>query len=156
MARLPLKPPKLPTPKDTPAQENPTIRMHGGISAAQDSTGRFLPVPRPPKKRQRLASRIHSGSGALPTAETSASESDWPPKSPLILMPEQLDELGKYIKADSGLLEQSGFNELVRQRRGRSDFTSGVKGLKHKAASYLTHLQKAEKRYFLAICRRTL
>jgi hypothetical protein len=62
--------------------------------------------------------------------------------SPLILTDEQVDELGIYIKADLMVLEQSGFDELVCQCRGKSDFSKNIHGLKHKAAHYLNHLKK--------------
>jgi hypothetical protein len=35
-----------------------------------------------------------------------------------------------------------GFEKLVKLRRGKSDFGSGVKNIKHKAARYLHHLEK--------------
>jgi hypothetical protein len=118
MARLPLKPPKLSPPSGVevgsraPKRATLDIRMHGGVTAVQDSAGDLLPVRRPPNKRQRQNPRINPGISALPPTMSGESEArpEWPPKSPLVLTDEQLDELGKYIKADSLLLEQSGFD----------------------------------------------
>jgi hypothetical protein len=54
----------------------------------------------------------------------------------------QRDELSKYIVSDSAVLESSGFEALVNERRGKSDFGNNVKNIKHKSARYLHHLKK--------------
>jgi hypothetical protein len=74
---------------------------------------------------------------------------DWPPKSPLlILMDEESDELGERIKADSLLSEQQlGFNGLVRECLGRSDFLENIRKVKHKSASCSGHLKNGAQRW---------
>ena len=124
----------------------------------------LLPVVEPPWKRQRRESSARARLATLPSppvvSRTTSSQpwsivraSSRPPnpripvlniassKTPL-LTSVQRDELSKYIAADSAVLESDGFEELVKLRRGKSDFGRNVKKIKHKAARYLHHLEK--------------
>jgi hypothetical protein len=58
-----------------------------------------------------------------------------------MLSTQQLDDLGTYIVRDSQRLLEVGFDQLVKERRGRSDFHPKVKTLHHKAACMLDHLR---------------
>jgi hypothetical protein len=60
----------------------------------------------------------------------------------MLLTTEQSDDLGKYIVRDSLRLEDVGFEQLVNERRQRSDFHPKVKTLCHKAARLLNHLKE--------------
>jgi hypothetical protein len=60
----------------------------------------------------------------------------------MLLTTEQSDNLGTYIARDSLRLEDVGFEQLVNERRQRSDFHPQVKTLRHKAARLLNHLKE--------------
>jgi hypothetical protein len=133
----------------------------------ESADGELLPVAEPTWKRQRRESSARARFASLPSPpsppEQSGRESSHPwspvrassrihepqltvlntasPHNPL-LTNFQRDELSKYIAADSAVLESTGFEELVKLRRGKSDFGAKVKNIKHKAARYLHHLEK--------------
>ena len=113
LARLPLKPPKprLGEGLHQSATSPSTLRIHGGVTAPQAVDGTFQPVA----KRQRP-----NKPGIRPTDPTSVTA--WPPQPPMLLTTEQSDDLGTYITRDSLRLEDVGFEQLVNERRQRSDF----------------------------------
>jgi hypothetical protein len=61
--------------------------------------------------------------------------------NPLLTAP-QREELSKHIVSDSAVLESSGFEALVNERRGKSDFGNNVKNIKHESARCLHHIKK--------------
>jgi hypothetical protein len=58
-----------------------------------------------------------------------------------MLTTHQSNDLGRYIVRDSKRLLEVGFDQLVAERQGRSDFHPKVKLLNHKAAMLLEHLR---------------
>ena len=122
----------------------------------------LLPVAEPSWKRQRRESSAQARIATLSNPTVNSRTTSSPPWStvrassrlptpriniarnhnnPHLTTP-QRDELSKYIAADSVVLESSGFEELVKLRRGKSDFGRKVKKIKHKAARYLHHLKE--------------
>jgi hypothetical protein len=143
LGRLPLKPskPRLISATDQPIGQvqglqlpGPTVREHGGVPAPRAPDGRLLP---PEAKWRRLR---HQPMDVAPSDPTSVME--WPPSPPLVLSESQSEDLGTYIKRDSRRLERVGFSQLVEEQRQRSDFSSGVRQIPHKAARLLDHLRK--------------
>ena len=131
----------------------------------ESAEGELLPVSEPSWKRQRRDSSARARIASLPSppvVSRSTPSQPWStvrassrlqrePRIPVInierknnplLTSAQTDELSKYILADSAVLESSGFESLVKLRRGKSDFGRNVKKIKHKAARYLHHLEK--------------
>ena len=108
------------------------VRQHGG-----------LPLSSPQPKRQRLAAPTPPcptpGSRPSPAASSFAASNR---ETPLILSEVQSENLGEYIVRDSSRLIDVGFEQLVRERRKRSNFHPQVKKLRHKAARLLDHLHK--------------
>jgi hypothetical protein len=135
LGRLPLKPPKprLISAMDQPTGQvqglqlpGPTVQEHNGVPAPRAPDGRLLP---PEAKRRRSR---HQPMKVAPSDPMSVMER--PPSPPLVLSESQSEDLGTYIKRDSRRLEQVGFSQLVEERRQRSDFSSGVRQIPHKAA----------------------
>jgi hypothetical protein len=133
----------------------------------ESADGELLPAAEPSWKRQRRESSARARIATLPSppvvppySRTTPSQpwttvrasSRLQPRIPVLniatpnnnplLTSVQEDELSKYIAADSAVLESSGFEKLVKLRRGKSDFGRNVKKIKHKAARYLHHLEK--------------
>ena len=63
-------------------------------------------------------------------------------KTPLVLSEAQSENLSEYIVRDSSRLLDVGFEQLVRERRKRSNFHPQVRKLRHRAARLLDHLHK--------------
>jgi hypothetical protein len=125
LGRLPLKPPK----------PRLTLRIHGGTTATQATDGGLLPT----LKRKRIQGPAQRGPS--PTRADPTSVTEWPPSPPLLLSEAQSENLGTYIDRDTKRLGEIGFAKLVSERRKRSDFSPGVRKLRHKAARLLDHLQ---------------
>ena len=163
LARLPLKPP-IPKIGDDRrlVKSGPSIRLHGGVPARESAdTGELLPVAEPLRKKQRRESSARARIASLPNppvvapSSGPASPEPWSIVRPRIsvlkslvdkrkipqLTKPQEDELSKYIAADSAVLASFGFDNLVKLRRGKSDFGE-VKKIKHKASRYLQHLKE--------------
>jgi hypothetical protein len=124
----------LPTP-------GPTAESFGGVRATLSPQGEFLPVP----KRRRVTRSPHPDrSPAAPQSvpiRSNLESSSTHNSNPLRLTTQQSDDLGTYIVRDSKRLLEVGFDQLVEERRGRSDFHPKVKTLNHKAARLLDHLR---------------
>lgn len=126
LGRLPLKPPK----------PRLTLPIHGGTTATQATDGGLLPT----LKRKRIQGPAQLGPS--PTRADPTSVTEWPPSPPLLLSEAQSENLGTYIDRDTKRLGEIGFAKLVSERRKRSDFSPGVRKLRHKAARLLDHLRK--------------
>jgi hypothetical protein len=111
------------------------VRKHGGLEATIGSDG--CPMPSPKRRRP----NNKPGMVTRPTPPDPTSVLEWPPKPPLLLTATQSEDLGAYIDRDSKRLQEIGFERLVAERRGRSDFSSGMLDLPHKASTFLHHLK---------------
>jgi hypothetical protein len=65
-----------------------------------------------------------------------------PSDGPILLSDAQVTELGECVRRDVCLLRDLGWEEFIRQRRGRSDLSDQVDTIRHPARSHLRHLRR--------------
>ena len=96
----------------------------------------------PPKRVPSLPIRLTSPNKRTRIGPPDCPSEGVPERGPLLLSEAQLSNLGTYIERDTRLLEQLGWHQFIRARRGRSDLSPTVDHISHPARSHLRHLRK--------------